>query len=78
MSNSFADIFREQVQAQQNAMNQMLKANQAVYESFQNQITNMVKLNAENIQSSTDDMVSQIRKDSEKMIAEIRAGLVGK
>ena len=68
-ANPYADILQMQIASANNAMQSMLKANQAVYESFQTQITKIISTNTEVVAASLQDYVKTFQADSDAMIA---------
>lgn len=74
-TNPISDIIDKQIAAASSAMQSMLKANQAVYESFQAQINKIVSANTDVITSSVETYMKTVQDDSAAMMDEIRKNL---
>ena len=72
MDNSFTDLYTQQIAAQTQAMQAILKANQQAYESFQMQIMKINERTQDTLTASAQDFVRQFKADCEKYIAEMK------
>jgi len=68
-ANPYADILQMQIASANNAMQSMLKANQAVYESFQTQITKIISTNTDVVAASLGDYMKTFQAESDAMMA---------
>ena len=73
--NPYAEIFTAQINAATQGMNEMLKANQSIYDAFQAQMLQIIKQNQEIINSTSCTFLDTLKAESDDLLRQVKEAM---